>query len=120
MNGIHTKSVDVKFIEPHQRILPIEISNAITPRVVKIYRPSPTGFIFFCEVWSVLAEVISFWALMVVDHIENYSDPLNVCFVHQAFKSLHSTIRVLNCEWINPIVSPISRSRKLSNRHDLN
>src|SRR5690606_22833178 len=72
MYCIYSKAVNMKFIQPHECILPVKISHTIAPRIIEIDGFSPVGFVFVSKVGSVFAKVITFWSLVVVHHIQNH------------------------------------------------
>src|SRR5687768_7680138 len=41
VNGVQSKAIDVELVEPHERILPVEVSDSVTPRVVEVDCFSP-------------------------------------------------------------------------------
>ena len=53
MYSIKAQSVNMKFVQPHEGILPVEMTYTIAPRIIKIYRLSPPRFVFIGKIWPI-------------------------------------------------------------------
>src|SRR5258708_38958852 len=70
MNGVQSKSVDVKLSKPVQRILDEEVADFITVGAIKVQSRSPGRAITVRKIWAELAKAIAFRPEGVVNHVQ--------------------------------------------------
>src|SRR2546423_2036890 len=120
MDGVQPQGVDVKVLNPVERVLDKEVPHFITIWPVKIQGRSPRCVIAVREVRSILRKIIAFWSQVVVDDIQRHGQALTVRGVHEGLQLARRTITIVNGARINAVVSPVSLSGKLRNRHQFN
>ena len=57
---------------------------------------------------------------MVVNEVDKQGDAAAMAFVNERFKVVWGAVGVLDSERKDAVISPVSGSRKLANRHQLN
>src|SRR5580658_1561232 len=120
MHCVQAHSIKVIFVQPKKRILYKEIANHPTFRSVKINPIAPwTAITIGEELRSVYAKVISLRTKMVVNHVQQNHDSAAVSALNEFFEILWPTIGTIASKRIDSVVTPISLSRKIRNRHQL-
>src|SRR5260370_3593468 len=71
MNRVQPQSVEVKCLQPIQRVLNKKSAYFVAARVVKIDGLSPGSSIPVGEIRGVRTQVVAFRPEMVVDHVES-------------------------------------------------
>ncbi len=118
MHRVEPQGVDVKFIDPLQRVGDKIAAHFIAFVAVEIERRSPRSLVAVGEIGAEIAEVISLGTQMVVDHVQHYGQAARVTGIDQSLEPGCSAIRMLRGERINAVIAPIALSRKLRHRHD--
>src|SRR5438876_9551900 len=103
--------------DPFECVGDEEVTNFIAVRVVKVQRLPPWCFIAPGEVGPELRQTIPFGPDMVVNRIEDHSQASLMTRVDKRLEAIGPAVRVLNREGKNAAIAPVSRSRKLRNRH---
>src|ERR1700761_3442183 len=106
MHGVKSQSVTVVILEPHQSVVAEEASYLIAATLVQIHRIAPRRLVPRRQVRTELVRIVSNWAEMVVDHVQDDAQSARVARIHETFKSVRSAIRLVGCEERNTIVSP--------------
>ena len=70
MNSVQSKSVDVKLLNPVQRILDEEVADFITVGAIEVQSRSPGRAITVRKIWAVLGKVIALRPEVVVNHVQ--------------------------------------------------
>src|SRR5690606_34533753 len=83
MSGIKSQGIDVKILEPIQRVVDKIIADAVRPFLVKVYGIAPGCVILIGEVRPVFAEVISLRTQMVVHNIHDHRDSSAMALIHK-------------------------------------
>src|SRR5580704_12623976 len=120
VDRIEPQSVDMKFIDPHPRVIQKITANRIAVRPFKIDCVTPGSLVVAGEVRPKVGGVIPFWTEMVVDHVEHDRDSYPMAGIDQALESIAPAVGILNGEGIRAVVSPVSVARKLGDRHYFN
>src|SRR6516165_1380522 len=119
MNRIQTQTVDMIFRKPIQRIVDEESSHPVALRPIEIYRTTPRCAIPLSKIWTVLGEIVPFWAEVVVDHVENHCEPQPVTSVDEPLEFLRSAIGWMRSIQIDSVVAPVAVAWKGRDRHQL-
>src|SRR5262245_12566467 len=119
MHGIEAQRIEVKFAEPITGILEKKIAHIVARRAVEIERRSPRRAIAVGEIGSEVGKVIHLRAEMIVDNIENDRQTFAMAGVDQALERSGPAVGVLDGEWKDAVVTPISGAGKLTDRHEL-
>ncbi len=119
MGGIQPQPVDVKFGDPVQGIFDEEAPHVVAVRPIEIQPCPPRRMIAFGEVRAEVAQVITLWPQMVVDHIQHHGQTVRVTGVHQPLQPRRAAIRVLDGEQVDAIIAPVAHSGELRDRHQL-
>src|SRR4051794_5518260 len=98
MHCVQAQCIDVKLDLPVEGILDKKSANLVAVLSVKVESLSPRGFIGIREVRAELRQIISFRTEMVIDHVEDYSQTVQMAGVYQAFKPHRPTVGVLHGE----------------------
>ena len=70
VNRIKPKRIDVEVLDPIERVIDEEAADGVALRSVKVYCFSPWRLVTRSEIGPKEAQVVSFWAEVVVDHVE--------------------------------------------------
>src|SRR4029077_10923760 len=85
----------------------------------KVQRRSPGRFVTVRKVRAILAQIISFGSEVVIDDVERYGEPARVRGIHEMLQIARSSVALLHRKRIHAVVTPISTSRELGDRHYL-
>src|SRR6266498_5618004 len=99
-NRVHcvdAKRIEVKLIDPHQRVLNEKRSDVIALWAVEIQRHAPRRFVSVREVRAELAQIISFGAEVVVDDVEDDGQAALMRSVDEPLERMRPSIRILSC-----------------------
>src|SRR5436190_23199572 len=119
VHGVESETVDVIFAHPVAGVVDDESAHVIAVRVVVIERRPPRRLVLLGEVRAVAGEIIPLGPNVVVHDVENDGEPLGVRRVDEMLQPVWSTIVVLHRIEIDAVVSPVTRSGKLRDGHDL-
>lgn len=118
--GVESQRIDVKILQPVQRVADKEMPHLVAVRPIEVQRRSPRRFVVIGEIRPVLAQVIAFRTQVVVDHVQSHSHSPFVRGIYQPLQILRRPVGVLNGKRVHPVVSPISVSWKLRDGHYFN
>ncbi len=81
---------------------------------------SPHGVLYLSAKYGAkLPKIVAFGSEMVIDYVENRSETFVVTLIDQPLQPCGTPVAVLRRKWVNPVITPIPVSGKLSNRHEL-
>jgi hypothetical protein len=120
MDRIYSKGIDVKLPDPVEGVLHEKSANLIAISPVEVDGRSPGCPVAICKVVSKIRKVVTLGPKVVEDYIEDNDELFLVAGIHQPFQALGSAIGVLHSKRVDAIITPVSGSRKLGNRHELN
>src|SRR5207248_8132057 len=110
--------VEVKLLEPVERVVHYEIAHRPGARPVIIDRRAPGRVVPLGEeIGRDRVQVIPFRAEMVVDDIEEYRDPARVTRIDERLQSLRAAIARARREPLDAVISPITAPRTFGDRH---
>src|ERR1700737_3459031 len=120
MDRVQPQSVKVIFLKPIESIMDKEIPNCAALISIEIDPVSPRcGVPVGEKLGSILAEIISIRAKVVVDDIEKHHDPPRVSGLNQVFQVLRTSIGAVRRKRKDSIVAPIALPGKIRKRHEL-
>lgn len=118
MRGIESKTIEMKFAQPIQRIADDEVAGAVRVLVIEVERFAPVSLVTFAEVVRRKAfEIVAVGSEMVVDDIENDGEPVTVSCVDESLEPVVIAINMIGREQLHAVVAPIPASGTLGNRH---
>ena len=120
VDGIQAKRVHVIFGKPVQGVIDDEAADAVALRSVKVDGLSPGRVMSVGETGSKLGKIISFGAEVVVNHVQHNRQSVLVAGIDKLLQTGGTTVGRLGRVEAGAVVSPISISRDLRDRHDFN
>src|SRR5579875_2011642 len=120
MYGIQAQRVDVKFRQPIERVLDKEAADFIALRSIKIDRRSPGSAVTIRKIRAVFAQVVSFRAEVVINHVQRHRKFALMAGVDEPLQPRRPAITLLNGKGENAVIPPVPAARELRNRHQLN
>src|SRR5205823_14468187 len=97
----------MKLIDPHQSVVNEEPSHVIAVRPVEIERAAPRRLVAVREIRSVLPQIISLGAEMVVDDVERHRETALMRGVNQSLERARTAVRILHRADVDAVVSPV-------------
>src|SRR5438067_3599328 len=119
MDRVDAQSIDMKFVDPLQRIVNEKPANVVTMRSVEVDRHSPRRLVAIGEIRREFREVIPFRTEVVVDDVEKKRETVLVTGIDEPLQSDRTAIRDLCRADVRAVVSPISIARELANGKEL-
>src|SRR5215510_171474 len=119
VHGIDAQSVEVIILEPHQCIVEKKSAHFVATSSVKIHGSTPRGCIALGEIGTKAGEVVSRGAQVVVDNIQNRSQPPSMASVHQTLEMIRFPVSVMRGVKVDAVVAPIAIPGKFSDGHQL-
>src|ERR1700692_3996426 len=110
----------MELLEPEKGVLDKKLANGAAMRSIEIDSLPPRRSIPVAKVRSELAQIVSFRPEMVVHDVENNSEPLGMCGVHQPLERKRTPVTILDGKRIDAVVTPIAGSWKLCEWHQFN
>src|SRR5438046_2961779 len=108
MDRVNAQSIDMKFVDPLQRIVNEKPADIVTMRSVEVDRHTPWRLVAIGKVRREFREVISFRTKVVVDDVEEKREAALVTRVNEPLQSDRTAIRDLCRADVRAVVSPIS------------
>ena len=112
VHGIDAQAVDVKLIDPLQRVVNEEPAHVVAVRAVEIERQSPRRLVAVGEVRAVLAEIVSLGTEVVVDDVEEDGQAARVTGVDETLQRDRSAVRLLRRADVDAVVAPVRDRRE--------
>src|SRR5438093_11263101 len=118
MDCIQAKRIEVVIRNPFQRIGNEKVPDLIAVSIIKVQGRSPRRLVPIRKIWRKLREIISLGANVVVYDVEDRCEAALVAGIDEPLECDGTTIRILNRKWKDTVVTPITRTGKLCDRHD--
>src|SRR5438067_114728 len=118
MDCIQTKRIEVVIRNPFQRIGNEKVPDLIAVSIIKVQVRSPRRLVPICKIWRKLREIISLGADMVVYDVEDRCEAALVARIYKPLECDGTAVRILNGKWKDTVVTPITCTGKLCDRHD--
>src|SRR5262245_8917473 len=119
MHRVEPERIDMAINDPIKRVLNKTIAHLVTPPPIEIERRSPRRLVPVGEIRAELAKIISLRAEMVVNDVQNHRQAAPMAGVDEHLKVCRAAVGILRGEWINPVVTPVSQTGELRDRHKL-
>src|SRR5580704_16015821 len=74
MDRVDAQAIEVIIAEPHERVVAEKAAHLSTVRAVEIQRRTPERGVPRCEIRPESAQIVSAWAKMIVDDIQQNRD----------------------------------------------
>ncbi len=114
MHRVEPQPVETIFAQPIQRIFDGEGAHLRHP---VIDRAAPGGLRLREKARRISAEIISFGAEVVIDHVEKYHQPAQMCFVDQGFEIVGAAIDAVGRVPQHAVIAPIALPCEIRQRH---
>src|ERR1035437_5958997 len=95
---------------PVQRVLHDVATHMLAACSVVVHSLAPRRGVVRCEVGPELAQVITFWPEMVVNHVENYRQPVPMGGIDESLKPVGISVARLHGIGRHAVVSPIAHA----------
>src|SRR5262249_8666523 len=120
MDRIEAEPVEVELLEPVERVVDEEIARDPAALALEIDRGSPRRLMSVGEeIRRVTMKVITVWAEVVVDDVEEHHESVPMRSIDKALQVLGAAVAMLGRERQDAVVAPIARARRLGQRHQL-
>src|SRR5947207_1350169 len=119
MHRVDAQSIDMKFVDPLQRVVNEKPANVVAMWPVEIDRHSPWRLVAIGEIRCEFREVIPFRTEVVVDDVEEKREAALVTGIDEPLQSDRTAIRDLCRADVRAVISPISIAGKLANGKEL-
>ncbi len=119
VHGIDAQAVDVKLVDPLQRVVDEEPAHVVAVRAVEVERRTPGRRVARGEVRAVFAQVVSLGAEVVVDDVEKQGETALMTGIDKPLERARTAVRRLRGADVRSVVAPVARAGKLRDRHQL-
>ena len=107
LSGIDSHAVEMEFVDPVSDVRKNELANRPIVRTIEVERVAPLGMIPPRDVVpGILRQDIAFRPKVVVDDVQNDTQPQRVSSVDEAAHVIGSAIAVIGGEEIHTVVAP--------------
>src|ERR1700726_2863934 len=117
VNRVQAQGVEVVVLQPVQSVFDEESPYLVAFFSVKVDGLTPRTAIAISKVRAVSTKVVAFRAEMVVNHVQGDREAVLMGGVYETLERFGSAVTVLGSEEIHPVVTPVSRTGKLRDRH---
>src|ERR1700693_3849785 len=118
MNRVQAESVEPILRQPIQGVVDEEVADDPAFRSIEIDGVAPGSLVpVGKKLRRVGVEIISFWAEMVVDHIQQNHHSMVMRTSNQAFEIFRAAVRAVGREREYAVVTPIALAGEVRNGH---
>src|SRR5262249_9064673 len=117
MHGVEPERVDAVLLQPHQRAVDEEGADLVAVRTIEIDGVAPGSAVAAGDVRAEAPGDIPLRTEVVVDDVEDDGEPFPVGSVDEAPQALRPTVGILGGVREDPVVTPITGSGELRDRH---
>src|SRR5207249_10102498 len=104
---------------PHRRVVEHEGANFLAPVAVEVERLAPESAMALAEVGPVLRQEVAGRPEMVVDDVQDDSQPRLVASVDKALQAVWPSVRMMRRKEVDAVISPATAAGELGDRHHL-
>src|SRR5882762_2357984 len=119
VNGVEPQHINMKSFQPVESVFDEKAAYVIAFGSVKVQRRSPRRLVMLGKIRTIFAQIIAFRSEVVVDDVQCHGEAPRMCGIHQQLQIVRSSVTILNGKGIHAVIAPISRARKLRDRHYL-
>ena len=119
VHGVESEAVEVELLEPHPGVVQRVVAYRVAAVAVVIDRGAPRGLVPVVEITAELAQIVPFRPEMVIDDVQEGRQALGMAGVDQPRQAVRAAVASLRGVREHAVVTPVSRTRELGDRHDL-
>ncbi len=120
VDSVEAQPVEMKLLEPVERVLDVEFAHRLRRLAVKIDRRAPRRVVALGEeMLRVDVEVVPLRPEMVVDDVEEHGEVARMTGVDEALQILGPAVAAVGREDQHAVIAPIPLAGKIRYRHQL-
>src|SRR5580700_10835677 len=117
LRRVQPESIQMELLDPIADVRKVEFPNGFAPFPVEVDCLAPIGGARSREkAWVKLRQIVSIRPKVVVDDVQDHSDPERVSFIHEAPEIVRLAVEPGWREQLHAIVAPAELPRKIRDR----